>query len=138
MRRSSKRRLSVLCLVSIKSSVRATNCWNIKLIDEILVNAADNIQRDKKTTTIKVTIDQKQNRISVWNNGKGIPIEMHKDHGCYVPELVFGHLLTSSNYDDKQKKVTGGRNGYGAKLTNIFSKRFTVETQDSKKKKHYF
>ena len=138
MRRSSKRRLSVLCLVFIKSSVRATNCWNIKLIDEILVNAADNIQRDKKTTTIKVTIDQKQNRISVWNNGKGIPIEMHKDHGCYVPELVFGHLLTSSNYDDKQKKVTGGRNGYGAKLTNIFSKRFTVETQDSKKKKHYF
>ena len=138
MRTSSKRRLSVLSLVSIKSSVRATNCWNIKLIDEILVNAADNIQRDKKTTTIKVTIDQKQNRISVWNNGKGIPIEMHKDHGCYVPELVFGHLLTSSNYDDKQKKVTGGRNGYGAKLTNIFSKRFTVETQDSKKKKHYF
>ena len=103
-----------------------------------MVNAADNIQRDKKTTTIKVTIDQKQNRISVWNNGKGIPIEMHKVHGCYVPELVFGHLLTSSNYDDKQKKVTGGRNGYGAKLTNIFSKRFTVETQDSKKKKHYF
>jgi len=52
--------------------------------------------------------------------------------------LVFGHLLTSSNYDDKQKKVTGGRNGYGAKLTNIFSKRFTVETQDSKSRKHYF
>jgi DNA topoisomerase-2 len=97
-------------------------------IDEILVNAADNIQRDKKTNTIKVNIDQKQNRITVWNNGKGIPIEMHKEHGCYVPELVFGHLLTSSNYDDKQKKVTGGRNGYGAKLTNIFSKRFTVET----------
>ena len=55
-----------------------------------------------------------------------------------MPELVFGHLLTSSNYDDKQKKVTGGRNGYGAKLTNIFSKKFTVETQDSKAKKHYF
>jgi DNA topoisomerase II len=74
----------------------------------------------------------------VWNNGRGIPIQEHKEHKCYVPELVFGHLLTSSNYDDKQKKVTGGRNGYGAKLTNIFSKRFTVETQDSKTKKHYF
>ena len=48
-----------------------------------------------------------------------------------------GHLLTSSNYDDKQKKVTGGRNGYGAKLTNIFSKKFTVETLDSKRKKSY-
>jgi DNA topoisomerase II len=85
-----------------------------------------------------VEIDQKKGLIKVWNNGRGIPIQEHKEHKCYVPELVFGHLLTSSNYDDKQKKVTGGRNGYGAKLTNIFSKRFTVETQDSKTKKHYF
>ena len=48
----------------------------------------------------------------------------------YVPELVFGHLLTSSNFDDNEKKITGGRNGLGAKLTNIFSKRFKIETQD--------
>ena len=41
-----------------------------------------------------------------------------------VLELVFGHLLTSSNYDDQQKKITGGRNGLGAKLTNIFSKKY--------------
>jgi len=126
-KRSSERRPLVSCLVSTKYSV--SDIFIVRMsIDEILVNAADNIQRDKKTNTIKVNIDQKQNRITVWNNGKGIPIEMHKEHGCYVPELVFGHLLTSSNYDDKQKKVTGGRNGYGAKLTNIFSKRFTVET----------
>jgi DNA topoisomerase-2 len=49
--------------------------------------------------------------------------------------MIFGHLLTSSNYDDSIKKITGGRNGYGAKLTNAFSKRFTVETGDSKLKK---
>ena len=55
----------------------------------------------------------------------------------YVPELVFGHLLTSSNYDDSIKKVTGGRNGFGAKLTNIFSRKFTVTTADSKNKKKY-
>ena len=48
-----------------------------------------------------------------------------------------GHLLTSSNYDDKVKKVTGGRNGFGAKLTNIFSKKFIIETLDSKRKKRY-
>jgi DNA topoisomerase-2 len=42
--------------------------------------------------------------------------------------MIFGQLLTGSNYDDDAKKVTGGRNGYGAKLTNIFSRRFTVET----------
>ena len=51
--------------------------------------------------------------------------------------MIFGHLLTSSNYDDNQQKVTGGRNGYGAKLCNVFSTEFTVETVDSKQKKKY-
>jgi DNA topoisomerase-2 len=54
-----------------------------------------------------------------------------------VPELIFGHLLTSSNYDDSIKKVTGGRNGYGAKLANIFSKKFEIECADSHNKKLY-
>lgn len=53
----------------------------------------------------------------------------------YVPELIFGNLLTSSNYDDSEKKVTGGRNGFGAKLANIFSVFFEVEAADHKKKK---
>ena len=53
---------------------------------------------------------------------------MHATEKMYVPELIFGTLLTSSNYDDDQKKVTGGRNGYGAKLCNIFSTEFSVET----------
>ena len=51
--------------------------------------------------------------------------------------MIFGHLLTSSNYDDDQAKVTGGRNGYGAKLANIFSTSFTLETQDNKNVKRY-
>lgn len=55
----------------------------------------------------------------------------------YIPEMIFGHLLTSSNYDDDQAKVTGGRNGYGAKLANIFSTSFTLETQDNKNVKRY-
>ena len=55
----------------------------------------------------------------------------------YVPQLIFGNLLTSSNYNDNIKKVTGGRNGYGAKLTNIFSKTFIVETANQDKGKKY-
>jgi DNA topoisomerase-2 len=81
--------------------------------------------------TIKVKIDKENNKITVLNNGRGIPVEIHKKEKVYVPELIFGHLLTSSNYDDEQKKVTGGRNGYGAKLCNIFSNEFIVETADS-------
>ncbi|KAJ3370984.1 DNA topoisomerase 2 [Allomyces arbusculus] len=101
-----------------------------KIFDEILVNAADNKTRDPSMDSIKVTIDIETNLISVWNNGRGIPVQMHKEEKLYVPELIFGHLLTSSNYNDNDKKVTGGRNGYGAKLTNIFSTEFTVETAD--------
>jgi len=102
-----------------------------KIFDEILVNAADNKQRDTSMSEIRVEIDAAAGRISVQNNGKGVPVVMHQEHGIYVPELIFGHLLTSSNYNDNQKKVTGGRNGYGAKLANIFSSEFVVETSDS-------
>jgi DNA topoisomerase-2 len=51
--------------------------------------------------------------------------------------MIFGHLLTSSNYVDEESKTTGGRNGYGAKFCNIFSTSFTLETQDSKNGKRY-
>jgi len=80
--------------------------------------------------TLKVTIDVEEGTISVYNNGRGIPIEIHEREKIYVPELIFGHLLSSSNYDDDEKKLTGGRNGYGAKLANIYSHEFTVETAD--------
>jgi hypothetical protein len=48
---------------------------------------------------------QASNRITVLNNGDGVPVEMHKEENVYVPELIFGHLLTSSNYNDDEKKV---------------------------------
>ena len=101
-----------------------------KIFDEILVNAADNKQRDAAMSQLHITIDAGAGTISVLNNGAGIPVAKHAEHGMWVPELIFGHLLTSSNYDDEEKKVTGGRNGYGAKLANIFSTEFRVEAAD--------
>ncbi len=108
-----------------------------KIFDEILVNAADNKQRDKNMNELRVWVDAEKGVIAVKNNGRGIPIEMHQTEGIYIPEMIFGHLLTSSNYDDDEAKVTGGRNGYGAKLTNIYSTQFDLETVDSKQKKRY-
>jgi DNA topoisomerase-2 len=102
-----------------------------KIFDEIVVNAADNKQRDPGMNKIEVTIDAAANSIRVLNNGAGIPVVMHQEHQIYVPELIFGHLLTGSNFDDAEQKTTGGRNGFGAKLANIFSTHFTVETVDS-------
>ncbi len=110
----------------------------MKIFDEILVNARDHYINDPTCDTIKITIDITQNEISVMNNGKGIDVEMHQEHNVYVPELIFGHLLTSTNYDDTEKRTTGGRNGYGAKLTNIFSTFFSIETVDGNRKRKYY
>ncbi len=108
-----------------------------KIFDEILVNAADNKRRDARMSRLRVTVDAAAGKLSVWNNGAGVPIVKHGEHNVWIPELIFGHLLTSSNYDDDEKKVTGGRNGYGAKLANIFSTRFVIETADAARKSKY-
>ena len=108
-----------------------------KIFDEILVNAADNKERDKKMDTIRIDINAEKNEIKVYNNGKGIPIVMHKDENMFVPTMIFGHLLTSSNFNDEEEKVTGGRNGYGAKLCNVFSTKFVVETACKEYKKEF-
>ncbi|XP_062001703.1 DNA topoisomerase 2-like [Rosa rugosa] len=108
-----------------------------KIFDEILVNAADNKRRNPSMDSLKVTIDVEKNYISVYNNGDGIPVEIRQRAKVYVPELMFGHLLSSSDYDDTVKKTTGGRNGCGAKLTNIFSTKFVIETADGKRQKKY-
>ena len=73
-----------------------------------------------------VSVDKETGEVTIENNGPlgGISVRMHEKEGIWNPELVFGHLLTSTNYDDNQKRIVGGRNGYGAKLTNIYSSEF--------------
>ena len=117
-----------------------------KIFDEILVNSLDQIVRLKQkidkgenlmpVKTIKVNFNKDEGWISVYNDGEGITIDKHSEEGIYIPELIFGHLLTSGNYD-KKEKVTGGKNGYGGKLANIFSEYFSIETIDSKQSKKY-
>lgn len=98
-----------------------------KIFQEIIVNASDEYMRDPKCNHIDVTVEGTTVTIS---NNKCIPVIKHDEEGIWLIELIFGHLLTSSNFDDDTTRYTGGRNGYGAKLTNIFSKRFTVTSCD--------
>ena len=91
---------------------------------------------DPNIDTLKVNIDVDEGTVSVYNNGGGIPIEMHSEEMTYIPELIFGHLLSSSNYDDDDKKLTGGRNGYGAKLAYTYSHEFTIDIADNNKRRH--
>lgn len=103
----------------------------LKIFDEILINATENKQRDPLMDSVKVVIDDENKLIHVYYNGVGIPTERHRETGDYLPKLMFGDLTTSCIYDDNS---TGGRNRYGAKLTNIFSDEFTIETSDGKNK----
>lgn len=107
-----------------------------KLYDEIIVNSLDQYTRlkegksDYKVTAIKITVDKASGEISVYNDGVGIPVKIHPEEKKYIPEMIFGDLLTSSNYNKQELKHVGGKNGYGAKLANIFSNKFCVETVD--------
>ena len=105
-----------------------------KLFDEIIVNSRDALVRSiGATNPIKhIDVSIKDGVITVENDGDGIPIELHPTEKVYVPEMIFGHLLTSGNYNKEEEKIVGGKNGYGAKLTNIFSHAFTVETRSPK------
>jgi DNA topoisomerase-2 len=118
----------------------------LKIFDEVLVNALDHRVRQagriaagaKDVLPVKhidVTLTPEQ--ITVRNDGNGIPVEKHPDTGIWAPELIFGHLLTSSNYDKSEEKIVGGKNGLGSKLAGIFSKIFTVDTVDHIHKKKY-
>jgi DNA topoisomerase-2 len=94
-----------------------------KIFDEIIVNARDEYVRSTVTagmTPVKhidVCVDSRDGDtvISVENDGDGIPIEMNDDEKTMVPEMIFGQLLTSSNYDKSEEKIVGGKNGYGQK-----------------------
>jgi len=115
----------------------------IKLYDEILVNARDQkVRLDEskgkdiiKVCNIKVEYDSEKKMWSIYNDGNGIDVAKHptekdeKGKPIWIPGLILGELLTSKNYN-KKGKTTGGKNGFGAKLVNLFSKWFQVETVD--------
>ena len=88
-------------------------------------------------TKIKINYNSENGEWSIYNDGEGISIQKHSKEKIYNPELIFCHLLTSGNYDKSKTKIIGGKNGFGAKLVNIFSKKFTVETVDSYHKLKY-
>ena len=126
------------------------NAGLLRIFLEIISNAIDNTWRSRdagiKCSKIDVTLDTETGETSVLNDGDTIFMELHEpdvkngedeSDRVWNPEFIFGKLLTSDNYDDTVERKTSGRNGYGAKLCNIFSTRFTFESYDPKTKIHY-
>lgn len=106
----------------------------LRIFIEALSNAIDNVERSKKTKTpctkIKVSIDKETGKTSIFNDGDIVPIEIDSDEGCYNHSMIFGQLLTGSNYDDEEERIISGRNGIGIKAVNVFSTYFSVKGSD--------
>jgi len=110
-----------------------------RLFIEVLSNSSDNVDRSRRANVhpgeIKVSMNSEI--VSIRNGGLPIPIELHPQHKVYAPQLIFGNLLTSSNYNKEVDRTGCGRNGYGAKLVNIFSQSFQVRVGDSERGLEY-
>ncbi len=108
-----------------------------KLFDEGIVNCRDHVVRmaqQTNATSIQVTnIDisiSEDGTITMFNDGNGIDVAEHPEHKMWIPEMIFGHLRTSTNYNKDEKKIVGGKNGFGFKLVLIWSTFGSVETID--------
>jgi DNA topoisomerase-2 len=112
-----------------------------KLFDELLVNAHDHVvrlkQRGSENPVKQISITVQNDTITISNSGESIDVEMHPEYGVYIPQMIFGELLTSTNYDKDEKKLVGGKNGYGVKLVNIFAKELKLTVIDSKRQLQY-
>jgi len=84
-----------------------------------------------------IDIQIQDNMITLMNNGNGIDIEKHPTYDIWIPELIFGHLRTSTNYNKDEEKITGGKNGFGFKLVLIWSTYGMIETIDYTRKLKY-
>ena len=111
-----------------------------KLFDEGIVNCRDHVVRmlqaisngqpnSLPVTNIEINIDE-DGTITMLNDGNGIDVAQHPEHKMWIPEMIFGHLRTSTNYDKTEKKIVGGKNGFGFKLVLIWSTYGSVETVD--------
>ena len=125
----------------VLKNVTAFNPGFYKLFDEMVVNAHDHVirtrQRASEHPVKNITIEVTNQTITVENDGEGIDVIEHAEYKVWVPQLIFGELLTSTNYDKEEKKLVGGKNGYGVKLANIFGKSLTIETVDAVRGKKY-
>ena len=119
-----------------------------KTFDEGAVNCRDHVVRlfqkilskEKNIVPVRninVTVDKKTGVITMYNDGNGVDVAKHPDNDLWVPEMIFGHLRTSTNYNKEEKKIVGGKNGFGFKLVLIYSKWGEIETVDHIRKKKY-
>jgi DNA topoisomerase-2 len=119
---------------TFKATTIQLNPGFYKLIDELLVNAHDHairLRQKKSENPVKnIEIHCGATLFSIKNDGEPIDVAEHPEHKTWIPQMIFGELLTSTNYDKNEKKLVGGKNGYGVKLVNIFAEEMVVTVVD--------
>ena len=119
---------------TFKATTIPLNPGFYKLIDELLVNAHDHAirlrQKNSENPVKSIDIDCNTTLFSIKNDGEPIDVAEHPEHKTWIPQMIFGELLTSTNYDKNEKKLVGGKNGYGVKLVNIFADEMIVTVID--------
>ena len=111
-------------------------------MNEIINKSSQNNEESQVThknypvSLINITIDD-EGIVTLYNDGNGIDILMHPEFNIWIPELIFGHLRTSTNYNKEEKKIVGGKNGFGFKLVLIWSTWGKIETVDHKTGQKY-
>ena len=108
-----------------------------KLFDEGIVNCRDHVIRmnqsvaeDKKLVSFIDTEIAPDGTITFINDGNGIDVVKHPEYDVWIPQMIFGELRTSTNYNKEEKKIVGGKNGFGFKLVLIWSTYGRIETVD--------
>lgn len=129
------------------------NSGLMHIVREIGSNCIDNKWRSQENNIvmkkISIDVDEETGQIIFENDGLHIPVKLEKyEHEnyrtkkkiverCYPAEMFFGEMLAGTNFNDDEDRKTSGKNGIGAKATNIFSREFKVEHVDPIEKKKF-
>jgi len=126
------------CLSSQNGKLQAKTCTithseaQEQIFLEIVGNAADNVRRSRELglDPQRIEITMTSNSVTIRNYGAVIPVTQD-ENGYWIPCKVFSHFRTGSNFNDQVERLYIGKNGYGAKLTNTYSSRFSILCADS-------
>jgi DNA gyrase/topoisomerase IV subunit B len=107
----------------------------LKLFDEVISNSVDEAIKTQFKFSNRISVFfRDDNSIEIWDNGRGLSMEMDETYHEYKAVLAFTKLHAGSNFNDTKREGTIGKFGVGVSLTNIFSKKFIVSSVNTEKK----
>jgi DNA topoisomerase-2 len=123
-----------LILYDKKSNIVASKAL-FKMVDETLTNIIDSFTRIKnKSCKKEIKINFVDETLTFINIGEGIPVHDVNVEGVLHPRphVMLGILRSGTNLDENTERITGGTNGMGGKLVNLFSREYKLDTYDGK------